>query len=147
MPTPQEVQQQQQVQGAQQGVAPMDFDPDVIMKEVVMKDMANQIKEQELTQKEMQLMQMNDQIQQAQAQQVQTEQAQAQEQAVPIAPMQGQPIPQSTPPQQQQQSDLSEQTMQNLQPGQKVTVTKKIQMGPQGPVEVGRSENISGSGA
>lgn len=162
MPTPEEVKQQQAIQGAQQGVAPMNFDPQEIMQEIVQKDVQNQMKEQELAAREQQIAQgeqqlqaMNQQIQEEQAASEEQMQAQAQEQIAPVAPVEGPiaPPPPAQPgiPAQQQQSpggpDLSEQMLQQLQPGMKATVTKKYEMGPQGPVEVGRTENVSGGGA
>lgn len=149
MPTPKQVQQEQAIQGAQQGVAPMDFDPAEVMQEIAQKDVQLQMKEQELAQKEQQLQAMNQQIQEQQAAEAQAAEAQAQEQAqqpVPVAPVEGQTPPPQSPmqPPQQGHPDLSPQVMQQLQPGMKATVTKKIEMTPQGPVEVGRSENVSG---
>jgi hypothetical protein len=163
MPTPQNVQQQQDVQSAQQGVAPMDFDPDAIMQEIVSKDMMNQMKEQELVQREQAVMQAEGQLQQmaqqaqaGQAAEAQQAQAAAQEPAtdpsapVPVAPPQ-EDVPTAPQPAMptggamggaDQGGDISPQTAANLQPGDTVNVTKKITMTPNGPMESSRKESV-----
>jgi len=53
----------------------------------------------------------------------------------PVVPMSGEPLPPEAAggAPQQQNPDISPQTMQNVQPGQEVSVTKRIVMTPDGP--------------
>ena len=126
-------------------------DPDVIMKEIIQKDMQNQLKEQELAQKEQNLAMLEQQLkqmaEQSQAQEMaeaQANQQSAQEQPIPVAPTDQQPIPPGpAQPQQQQSPDVSEEIAQNLQPGMSVTVTKKLAVGQDGPMLVSKTENIA----
>ena len=124
----------------------MDFDPDVIMKEIIQRDMQNQVKEQQLAIKEQVLNQMAQQMQAEEMAQAQAEQAQAQEGAViPVAPTNDAVIPpvQGGQPKQQSSGEVSDEIAQNLQPGQAVTITKKMTMTESGPMVVSKSENIA----
>lgn len=158
MANPKEVQQNQTIQSAQQGVSPFDFDPDIIMKEVIQKDMQNQIKEQELAIKEEELLKAVGGIQKQQATDAKAAKGASQEAAAtgvtPVAPTTEKPMPPApagavgaagAAAGGGAAADISPQTMSTLQPGQKITVTKKLVMTPNGPVEVGRSENIGGA--
>lgn len=150
MATPQNVNQQAAVQSAQQGVAPMDFDPDVIMQEISAKGIQLQLKERELAEREQAVMKAEAMNQNASAQGAQTAQANQAAATTPAVPMSREVKAPIIPPGAEQKTpgaeqDISPQTAANLQIGQKVTVTKKFEATQQGLVEVGRSENISSS--
>lgn len=168
MPSLQDIQRNQAVQSAQSGIYDQQFDPDVILQEIANKDLQLQAKEEELSAREQGLMAQEQQAQESTAAAppedeklmmaiqllndiVSSRQPQEQPQEneqVPVVPLKSEVSP--TPPAGAQAPaqgpamDVSESTMQNLQPGQEVSVTKRIVMTPDGPMEVGRSEKIKG---
>ena len=158
MPTPQDAQPQPSAFGPT-------FDPDVIMQEIANKDVMLQMKEQELAQREQALQGQTQPQEEAQPEQQEVDPedqkfmealnllsaglqerqqqralVQQQQATPPVVPIKDKQAPAQN--QQQAGPDVSAQTMQNVQPGQEVVITKRIVMTPEGPMEISRKEDV-----